>query len=203
MRQRFLAWNESHLAGLDLRDATTNLGNLSLGDIRWGVVGKALDKTISEFGSLGCGKLLRFFKDFGDSLSHEMRIQAARICRKALQKDETKSEHYPGKPPPRRAPKPELRHEGSSNSVLHLGQRARRTAVIGPATAESTPLAVAGCAQSDIFFLDFTPRLGVAPAGESASRRPLARVVGESMAARKAPSRCQSSRPSRARVRPV
>ncbi len=74
VRKRFFSGNESHLSRLNLHDATANLSNLCLRDVRWNVAGKALHNAIGELGTLLCRKLFRFFENLGDSLSHKIKI---------------------------------------------------------------------------------------------------------------------------------
>lgn len=52
MRQSLFAGNQRDLTSLDLRDATVNLRNLGLRDVRGDVVRKALYNTVGEFCAL-------------------------------------------------------------------------------------------------------------------------------------------------------
>ena len=75
MRKGLLAGNQSHFAGLNLRNAPADLSKLRLSDVWRNIVGKALHNSVSELGALLRGKLLHLFEDLGNRLSHEIRIQ--------------------------------------------------------------------------------------------------------------------------------
>jgi hypothetical protein len=53
--QRLLAWDERHLAGLNLIQAPPNLLDLGSPDLGRNVVDELLDEAISEFGALRRG----------------------------------------------------------------------------------------------------------------------------------------------------
>jgi len=76
VRKCFLAGNEGHLAGLNLRGATAYLDKLRLGDVWRNVVSEALHNSVGEFGPLPRGKLLRRFEDLGNRWSHGIRTQS-------------------------------------------------------------------------------------------------------------------------------
>jgi hypothetical protein len=76
MLERLIAWNQCHLARIDLSDAKADLSNLDLRDIRWNVVCETFHNAVRKFGALRSRKLLCLFEDAGYSFGHDIRIQA-------------------------------------------------------------------------------------------------------------------------------